>query len=145
MILLNFCNKNPDIGQEIMMEWTGEVHEAFSSNSIKNVDINKIRTTSKVHLKWNCCKCGNSYIQAVYRRVKISGCPIFRHNEVVETHRKLRINNENNLYTWCIANPDKGDRVLNEWTGVDENNIVRDINSVTYGSTLVMKWKCVQA
>ena len=138
MILHNFCKKNPSIGADILNEWTGIAENPANGT----FDINKIRTTNKTRLRWNCYKCGNQYIQATYRRIIVSGCPVCNHSTYVERSRNTKLNDENNLYNWCLKNPDKGDRILNEWTGIDIDNNKRDITEVSYGSTLVMYWKC---
>ena len=50
----------------------------------------------------------------------------------------------NDLYTWCLNNGEFGKKLISEWTGIDESNFKLDINNVTYGSHLRIKWRCSQ-
>lgn len=46
------------------------------------------------------------------------------------------------LLDWCKQNVEQGNRILNEWTGIDiENNRV-DITKISYGSNKKMLWRC---
>lgn len=48
----------------------------------------------------------------------------------------------NDLYTWCLNNGEKGQRILKEWTGIGENGKIRDIHNVAAQSGINMLWKC---
>lgn len=48
----------------------------------------------------------------------------------------------NDLYTWCLNNGEFGQRLINEWTGLDENDIKVDMDSVSSGSHKRVKWRC---
>lgn len=50
-----------------------------------------------------------------------------------------------NLLDWCNANYDidnQGEHIIEQWTGLDENNNAIDITSITAKSGIKMLWKC---
>lgn len=52
------------------------------------------------------------------------------------------IQGQNDLTTWCNNHGEQGKRLLQEWTGIDENENPVDINIISYGSYKKMQWKC---
>lgn len=48
----------------------------------------------------------------------------------------------NDLYTWCMNNGERGQQLLSEWTGIDENDNQISIGNITQGSHVRMKWRC---
>ena len=52
------------------------------------------------------------------------------------------IKSVNDLYTWICNNGERGRIILEEFTGLDENNILVDIHNIAYGSKRKLLWKC---
>ncbi len=52
------------------------------------------------------------------------------------------ITGQNDLHTWCIQNGEYGQQLLSEWTGLDENGIPVDIDTIGKGSVRKMQWHC---
>ena len=48
----------------------------------------------------------------------------------------------NDLYTWCMQNGDYGQKILSEWTGIDENGNQIDIHGISRGNHTKMMWRC---
>lgn len=46
------------------------------------------------------------------------------------------------LYEWCQEHGERGQQLLQEWTGLDEDNNPIDINEVSYGSGKKVQWEC---
>jgi hypothetical protein len=49
---------------------------------------------------------------------------------------------ENDLYTWCINNGERGKQLLDEWVGLNEFGEPVDINRVSKFSAERVQWKC---
>ncbi len=52
------------------------------------------------------------------------------------------IHGVNDLYTWCYKNKKRGQEILDEFTGIDENDKYINIHNITYGSKKKLKWRC---
>ena len=65
----------------------------------------------------------------------MQGCPHCNSKNQVFT-------GENDLYTWCISNQERGKQLLDEWTGLDENDDTVDIKKIAQYSNHKIKWKC---
>ena len=50
----------------------------------------------------------------------------------------------NDIYTWCQSNGAWGQQLINEWTGLDENNQPISINNIAKTSGRKVKWKCIK-
>jgi hypothetical protein len=48
------------------------------------------------------------------------------------------------LYNWCINNGAKGQQLIQEWTGIDEDNYKIDVKEITKGSGKRVYWKCTK-
>lgn len=46
------------------------------------------------------------------------------------------------LIDWCKENKEFGDLLLSQWTGMDENNNIVEISTISKGSNIKLKWHC---
>ena len=140
MTLLEWCEANEDIdkqGEHIIKQWTG-IDEYGNTIDIKN-----IAAKSGKKLLWRCSK-GHTWIAKVIHRTScLSGCPFCsKLNQSNKTRKgKLRVG-ENDLLTWCNNNGEYGLTLKKEFIGLTDNNENISIESVSYGSKLIVQWKC---
>ena len=55
--------------------------------------------------------------------------------------RKL-IKGQNDLKTWCDNNPNRGNRLKDEWVGKLEDGTDIEMDEISYGSNKYVYWKC---
>lgn len=48
------------------------------------------------------------------------------------------------LIDWCNQNGEWGQQLLSEWTGLDADNNIININNYTYGSAEPVRWRCIK-
>ena len=53
------------------------------------------------------------------------------------------ISGVNDLYTWCINNNERGNRLLSEWLGLDEHDTKIDIHTTARSGRKKVKWMCL--
>ena len=122
-----WCNKNGEWGQRLLQEWTG-----LDENN-NPIDINNIAKASNEKVIWKC-KEGHTWISIIASRTSRKiGCPYCS---------GIRATEKNSLKTWCQTTKEYGQQLLQEWTGLDENNNPIDIHKISYGSNKKVHWKC---
>lgn len=127
--LLTWCNKNEEYGQLLKEEWIG-LDE--NDNKIKMTEIS-YGSTKKV--KWKCSKDSDHewYASTHSRTTHKNKCPYC-------AGRKA--DNKNSLFAWCQKNGEFGQRLIEEWTGIDEKGNRIKMTEITYGSRRNMLWRC---
>lgn len=140
MTLLEWLESNEGIdkqGAKIKDQWVG-LDE--SGNKIK---IDEVTRSSGKKVFWQC-EAGHRWLaKPVHRTNCLSGCPECSKLNQSERTRKARTKQGvNDLLTWCKNNDERGTRLLKQFTGLDEHGIKHEIDQVTYGSTLRLKWIC---
>ena len=126
--LYTWCTQNGEWGQQILNEWQG-----IDVNG-NEIDIHKIAKASNKKVLWKCNK-GHVWDAPISSRTyMMSRCKYCYSNHVVRE--------DNNLYNWCLTNGEFGERIINEWTGIDEDNNKYNIHDITKGSRKRFIWKC---
>ena len=98
------------------------------------ISINAVAKGSHTKVRWKCEDCNHKWISTVDDRTQEHNCPACA-NQVV-------IPGVNDLYNWCLQNGERGKRLISEWTGLDEDNNIVCIDSVTRASGKKVQWKC---
>lgn len=126
--LYDWCQENGAYGQKFLQEWTG-----LDENG-NPININEVARASKKKVKWEC-KEGHTWFAIVGdRTLKKTRCPYCFGNNIVRKDNRLDI--------WCQENGELGQQLLQEWTGLDENNETIELNEVSFGSNKKVQWKC---
>lgn len=126
--LLKWCNTHEKQGQRILQEWI-----SLDENGYK-VDIMQISYGSNKKMQWKCKECKKIWVDQVKNRTySLYNCPYCSGKKVSD---------KNSLINWCINNGNYGQQLLQEWKGVDENENLVNINTVSYASAKRMQWKC---
>lgn len=125
--LHTWCLNNGEYGQQLMNEWVG-----LDENGIK-VDMDSISRGSNKKVKWKCSKGHEWFADLSHRTNNRRCCPYCSGNKVTK---------ETSLQEWCKNNGAFGQQLINEWTGLDENNQPISIDSIAKGSHKKVKWKC---
>ena len=128
-ILSIWCQTNGEYGQQILQEWVG-VDE--NNNPIEMYEVSY---GSEKKVQWKCSK-GHTWTAIVSNRTtKKMGCPYCSGR---------RATGKNSLTAWCQDNGEYGQQLLQEWVGLDEDNIPININDMTYGSIKKVQWQCTK-
>lgn len=135
--LLEWCNTNGTIGQEIKSEWTG------LDKDNNYIDISLITKGSGRKMKWRC-KYGHEWIATINNRTSgHTGCPECYKNNIQDISNRTKVKSGiNNLYTWCQNNGEYGKTLLLEWTGINKDGSKVDIHNVCAQSNKNMLWRC---
>ena len=126
--LYDWCQNNGEWGQQLLQEWTG-----LDENN-NTIDINNIARGTHKKVRWKCTR-GHIWAATINHRTLGRGCPYCAGN---------RVTNENSLKTWCQNNDEWGQKLLQEWTGLDENNTPIDINNISRATNKKVQWKCAK-
>lgn len=129
--LLTWCNNNNEYGQTIKKEFIGlDVNK-------KEININEVLYGSKKEILWRCDN-GHIFSMSPNSRTNIHtryGCPICSGQRTVS--------GVNDLKTWCENNKEFGQLLLQEWTGVTEDNQKVDMSKINVGNKILrMRWMC---
>ena len=125
--LQRWCLSNTEFGQQLVHEWTGQCEDG------KHYAITAISFGSAKQFKWKCDK-GHEWIAGINSRTAYkTGCPYCSGS---------RVSNENSLKSWCLNNGDFGQQLLNEWTGICEDDNQYEISDISFGSQKKFKWTC---
>lgn len=125
--LYDWCQENGEWGHQLLQEWTG------LDESKNIIEMHILTYGSQKKVQWKC-KEGHQWLSTIKNRtVNKSGCPYCSGNLV---------SNKNSLSAWCQTNGEWGQQIIQEWTGLDENNNPININEVAYGSNKKVQWKC---
>ena len=136
--LYTWCLNNGERGQRLLKEWQGMDEDGIQR------DIHKIGVKSGIRMLWKCSECNNEWHTRVYHRT-INGynCRLCLIKRVQELNRNRALKpGINDLYTWCLNNSAYGNQIIQEWTGLDEDDNAVDMNKITYGSGRKVKWQC---
>lgn len=125
--LKTWCQNNGKYGEQILQEWLG-----LDENN-QAVSINYIAQSSHRKVKWKCSK-GHEWSATVNERTRGHGCPYCRGNHIVT--------DRNSLLAWCNNNGVLGQRIISEWTGLDENENPLSMDNVARASRKKVKWRC---
>lgn len=123
--LSTWCLSNGEFGYRLAQEWTG-----IGENGVPmNIQAVLFRS-SKVAL-WRCIH-GHEWLEKIANRTdNMTECPYC-----------VRI--RNSLGVWCLNNGEIGNRIANEWTGIEESGDTVDIGIVSYKSDRKFKWRCIK-
>lgn len=126
--LLEWCEENGERGQQLQREFVG-VDEYGNEISLEDVTAG-----SPLKVSWRCDKCAEMWLATPgHRTSRGSGCPYCSGH---------RVSAKNSLVNWCKDNGEFGKRLMEEWTGLDENGKYINIEEVSYGSKTRMQWEC---
>lgn len=127
--LKKWCENNSQCGQKLLDEWTG-----LDENG-NHIEMNKVTYRSGKKVYWKC-KEGHTWLAMIYcrtRKEQPTNCPYCSGKKVSD---------ENNLEAWCRNNGEYGQRLIDEWVGLDENGNHINMNEVTCKSGKKVYWKC---
>lgn len=130
--LKTWCQNNGEYGQQLLQEWTG-IDEANNT-----IDMRKVSYASTQKVQWKC-KEGHEWVAEIHNRVprgtRLHGtrCPYCY---------SKKVSDKNSLIKWCKQNGEYGLQLLQEWTGLDENDNPIEINEISYASNKKVQWKC---
>ena len=125
--LYTWCSENGEYGQQLIQEWTGldEFGNIIYIEGITRKNSKKVR--------WKC-KEGHIWTAKIANRTyQNQGCPYCSGQKV---------SNKNSLLSWCQTNKALGQQLLEEWTGLDENDNPMNINELARASGKKVQWKC---
>lgn len=125
--LKTWCEENGEWGQQLIQEWVG-LDEFGNKISMEDITCKNARK-----VQWRCSN-SHRWIARISNRTYLKqGCPYCLGQ---------RVSIKNSLKTWCQNNSKYGQQLLQEWTGLDENNNSIDIAEVSYASTKKVQWRC---
>lgn len=135
--LYTWCQSNPGLGDILIRQWLGVTVDG------KLVHMNKIaRGTSKTRLLW-MCDCGEVWESTPLNRIynKTRMCPKCAKIEGAKIRYNTILNNSKSLLEWCKENGLRGETLLNEFCGVDENGKRISADNITYRSKCRVWWE----
>ena len=124
-----WCQNSGEHGQLIIDEWVG-----LDENG-NHIMMNKVACSSNKKVQWTC-KEGHNWVAVIYNRTRKehpTRCPYCSGHE---------ISDKNSLEAWCQNNNMLSRLIIEEWTGLDENQQPINMNEVTYRSAKKVYWKC---
>lgn len=117
--LYQWCISGGEYGNTLIKEFSDK----------NKVSMRSLAAGTRQKVIWKCSKCGYEWNAVVLSRTRSrSGCPSCA-GKVIEN---------NNLYTWCLANGERGQRLLKEYS--DKN--VKHITKIAPGSHFKAIWHC---
>ena len=125
--IINWCQSNGEFGQQLINEWTGICDDG------NHYEMTEISKGSNKKMLWKCSKGHEWYAMIANRIFHKQGCP----------YCSGRITSEdNNLLTWCQSNGDFGQQLIDEWTGICDDDNHYEMTEVTKATHKKMLWKC---
>jgi len=126
--LLTWCKNNGDFGEKLISEWVGLDEEG---NSIK---IDEIARGSNKKVKWRCLE-DHEWVVSINDRVRYkTNCPNCKAIETGKIKSKP-VQGVNDLLTWCKNNGEQGERLMQEWVGLDEEGNSIKIDEIARASS----------
>jgi len=164
--LLTWCKNNGRQGERLIQEWTGITEQAeqeyleqlkekelevsnhefdglmdTSEPEIKRISMDEITKANNKRVKWRCRDCKHEWFTRIIHRTKGHNCPACATILSAEKKNKVIVE-KNSLHTWCLQNGERGQRLIQEWTGLDENDNPISMDSIQRSSGKKVKWKC---
>lgn len=143
--LYDWCQENGEWGQQLLFEFgDGNGSETFfdEETGMLKGPMDFSRGTNK-KIPWTCKDCGRKWKGAISDRVrrkyKCSDCALLNH---VSVCKKAKITDKNKLYFWCKDNGEWGQRLIDEWVGIDIDGNTLSMYDVPFGSHTYVKWRC---
>ena len=127
--LSTWCLNNPEMGQIIKNQWTGICEDG------KHYTIDEVSYGSGLKMLWRCDD-GHKWYATIANRTYKN----FRGNCPYCTGKK--VSDLNSLHTYCLNNPETGQIITNQWTGISDDGKHYTMDEVAYGSHLKMLWEC---
>lgn len=125
-----WCKEHGEYGETLLKQFNGIYYE------LDKRTIHDIKYGANIRVKWKCSN-GHEWDTLLYTRTsRETQCP-----HCVTRGIKLEIGN-NDLVSWCNKEGEFGKILLSQWTGIDSSGNNIDINSVSFGMTHEMVWKC---
>lgn len=124
-----WCENNGERGQQLIDEWVG-----LDENE-NHITMDEVTSGSGKKLQWKC-KEGHTWLAMINNRTRKeqpTNCPYCVGQ---------RASDGNSFATWCKTNGEYGQRLIAEWTGLDENKNTIEIDDVTSMSNKKVYWKC---
>lgn len=125
------------LGDNIAEQWTGiDEHNC-------SVDIDKITIGSGKKLLWKC-KNGHFWLaKIVHRTYCLSGCSMCNKASMHSKVRRGKLKpGVNDLLTWCESNGERGKQLIQEYTGILEDDTKVNMNELSYGTSVKVLWRC---
>ena len=124
--LASWCDKQGAYGEKLKSEFRG------------SMSINKISYSSNKDTLWECSNCHYIWEASPNSRTGRlrSGCTAC--SDSINTC----ITGVNDLFTWCNRHGEYGQKIKEEFIGIDENNKQIKANEIAYGSHKKVKWRC---
>ena len=124
-----WCQENGEFGQQLIQEWVG-----LDENE-NPIEIDEVARASNKKVQWKC-KEGHTWLATIANRINSKyGCPYCAGKKVSD---------KNSLRTWCQTNGELGEQLLQEWTGLYENNDKVETTDISYASNKKVQWKCAE-
>ena len=143
--LYNWCKKNGEYGTKLLYEFGDGYNKQyyFDENGVKKTPFDYSRGTHKT-IKWTCSKCDLVFFSTPNLRT----CPTHTGGGPACAGNKL-VKGINDLYTWCIQNGERGEKILYEF-GNGNNTQIYISEDKTYtpkdfskATSKKIKWTCV--
>lgn len=128
--LLTYCEQNGAWGQRLKAEWTSLDKDG---NTISMEEVTK---SSHKEVQWECQECGHKWVTTINHRTSANnrrGCPFCAGRQVCT---------ENSLLTYCEQNGEWGQQLIDEWTGLDSEGNIIEMDKVTKMSSKKPLWRC---
>lgn len=123
--LETWCKENNM--EYLISEWVG----LDENNNV--ISINQVSYGMKKRVQWKC-KYGHKWCVGILNRTRHrSKCPICVNKG---------IKGKDDLLTWCKNDAERGQKIINEWTGITESEHIINIDEIKPKSTTILKWKC---
>lgn len=132
--LSTWCLNNKEQGQIITNQWTGICEDG------KHYTMDEVSYASHLKMLWRDEYNHEWYATIANRTNHNTGCPECAKKIRPISIQKAMFNIENSLSTWCSCNPETGNILTSQWTGISESGKYYTMDEVTYGSSLKMLW-----
>lgn len=129
--LYDWCMEQGDFGDKIIRGWVGKDCDN------NDINIHEVSFGSAIRAR---LKCENKHewdvkiASLTYNKVWCPHCNIEKRKTVKDYNKSL--------HAWCLENREIGSKILREWTGIDEDGKVLDINKVAKYSNIKVLWRC---
>lgn len=127
--LLSWCTNSSKRGERIISEWTGLDKDG---NAVLMEEVTK---GSHEEVQWKCIYCRKIWVTTINHRTSETferNCPYCVGKKVSDL---------NSISSWCLNNPEIGNIITSQWTGICKDGNTYTMDEVSYASTKRMLWR----
>lgn len=126
--LEDWCSDNPDRGNHLIKEWVGELGNG------EPITMRSILAGSSRYVKWRCSICGREWATELRSRT-------YKGRDCTSCCQRYK---GTTLAEWCVNNPERGELLQSQWTGIrkDIPSHVYNMTDIGQGSGFVFLWRC---